>query len=106
MKPFNMARRGAIAAALGVALCALPQFAAAQAPAAPAAPAASGKTEILWLGQAATRIKTPGGKVIVIDPWLRRRWSTGPPSPRPEPSGPGARPVNGRTHSGSLLRFV
>ena len=78
MKPFNMARRGAIAAALGVALCALPQFAAAQAPAAPAAPAASGKTEILWLGQAATRIKTPGGKVIVMDPWLR----TNPKTPQ------------------------
>jgi L-ascorbate metabolism protein UlaG (beta-lactamase superfamily) len=28
------------------------------------------KTEVLWLGQAATRITTPGGKVIVIDPWL------------------------------------
>ncbi|MFS8976730.1 metal-dependent hydrolase [Cupriavidus necator] len=24
----------------------------------------------MWLGQAATRITTPGGKVIVIDPWL------------------------------------
>lgn len=33
--------------------------------------AQSGKTEVLWLGQAATRITTPGGKVIVIDPWLR-----------------------------------
>ena len=31
---------------------------------------AQGKTEILWLGQAATKITTPGGKVIVIDPWL------------------------------------
>jgi L-ascorbate metabolism protein UlaG (beta-lactamase superfamily) len=31
---------------------------------------AAGKTEVLWLGQAATRITTPGGKVIVIDPWL------------------------------------
>jgi L-ascorbate metabolism protein UlaG (beta-lactamase superfamily) len=31
---------------------------------------APGKTEVLWLGQAATRITTPGGKVIVIDPWL------------------------------------
>ncbi|GAC1526805.1 MAG: metal-dependent hydrolase [Ramlibacter sp.] len=37
----------------------------------PARPAStSGKTEVLWLGQAATRITTPGGKVIVIDPWL------------------------------------
>ena len=31
---------------------------------------AAGKTEVLWLGQAATRITTPGGKVIMIDPWL------------------------------------
>ncbi|TFZ08194.1 metal-dependent hydrolase [Ramlibacter humi] len=32
---------------------------------------AAGKTEVLWLGQATTRITTPGGKVIVIDPWLK-----------------------------------
>jgi L-ascorbate metabolism protein UlaG (beta-lactamase superfamily) len=31
---------------------------------------AAGKAEVLWLGQAAMRITTPGGKVIVIDPWL------------------------------------
>jgi L-ascorbate metabolism protein UlaG (beta-lactamase superfamily) len=30
----------------------------------------AGKTEIQWLGQATTRITTPGGKVIVIDPWI------------------------------------
>ena len=36
----------------------------------PAAYAQSGKTEVLWLGQATTRITTPTGKVIVIDPWL------------------------------------
>ena len=35
-----------------------------------AAFAQSGKTEVLWLGQATTRITTPGGKVIMIDPWL------------------------------------
>lgn len=35
------------------------------------AAAQSGKTEVLWLGQAAVRITTPGGKVIMIDPWLR-----------------------------------
>lgn len=42
----------------------------AQAPsaAAPAAPAA--KTEVLWLGQASFRIKSPAGKIIVVDPWL------------------------------------
>jgi L-ascorbate metabolism protein UlaG (beta-lactamase superfamily) len=32
--------------------------------------AQSGKVEVLWLGQSAFRITTPGGKVIVIDPWL------------------------------------
>ena len=35
-----------------------------------AAFAQNGKTEVLWLGQAATRITTPTGKVIMIDPWL------------------------------------
>ncbi len=34
-------------------------------------PAPSGKTEVLWLGQAAFRITSPGGKVIVTDPWLK-----------------------------------
>lgn len=44
------------------------------APAAPAGPAAAGQaqTEVLWLGQAAFRITSPGGKVIVTDPWLRQ----------------------------------
>ena len=37
----------------------------------------SGKTRMLWLGQASWRIETPGGKVIVIDPWL----SAGPKTP-------------------------
>nr|WP_108301817.1 metal-dependent hydrolase [Limnohabitans sp. JirII-29] len=35
------------------------------------APASNGKTEMLWLGQAGFRIKSPGGKIIVIDPWLK-----------------------------------
>jgi L-ascorbate metabolism protein UlaG (beta-lactamase superfamily) len=30
-----------------------------------------GKTEVLWLGQSAFRITTPGGKVIMTDPWLK-----------------------------------
>jgi L-ascorbate metabolism protein UlaG (beta-lactamase superfamily) len=38
----------------------------------------SGKTEVLWLGQATTRITTPGGKVIVIDPWLQTNPKTPP----------------------------
>lgn len=38
----------------------------------PAAPAPSqGKAELLWLGQAAFKLTTPSGKVIVIDPWLK-----------------------------------
>lgn len=31
-----------------------------------------GKTEVLWLGQAAFKITTPTGKVIVLDPWLTK----------------------------------
>ncbi len=38
--------------------------------AATAALAQQGKVELLWLGQSAFRIATPGGKVIVTDPWL------------------------------------
>jgi L-ascorbate metabolism protein UlaG (beta-lactamase superfamily) len=32
--------------------------------------AQAGKVELLWLGQSAFKITTPGGKVIVTDPWL------------------------------------
>ena len=39
--------------------------------------AATGKTELLWLGQAGFRIQTPGGKTIVIDPWI----TAGPKAP-------------------------
>ncbi len=35
-----------------------------------AALAADGKVHVLWLGQASTRITTPTGKVIMIDPFL------------------------------------
>ena len=45
----------------------------------PGASAAMGKTELLWLGQAGFRIKSPGGKIIVIDPWL----TNGPKAPVP-----------------------
>jgi|SRR5882757_5596133 len=38
--------------------------------------AQSGKVEVLWLGQSATRITTPGGKVIVIDPFLTQNPKT------------------------------
>ena len=42
------------------------------------AQAAEGKTEVLWLGQSAFRITTPGGKVIVTDPWLKANPLTPP----------------------------
>ena len=38
--------------------------------------AQGGKVEVLWLGQSAFRITTPGGKVIVTDPWLLRNPTT------------------------------
>ncbi|MEA9601972.1 MBL fold metallo-hydrolase [Polynucleobacter sp. MG-28-Ekke-A2] len=31
---------------------------------------AQGKAEALWLGQAGFRIKSPQGKMILIDPWI------------------------------------
>jgi len=37
---------------------------------------ADGKIEVLWLGQAAVRIKTVTGKVILIDPWLLKNPKT------------------------------
>ncbi len=40
--------------------------------------AQSGKVEIQWLGQSALRIATPGGKVIVTDPWLVKNPLTPP----------------------------
>ncbi len=40
--------------------------------------AEEGKVEVQWLGQAATKITTPGGKVIVIDPWLTSNPKTPP----------------------------
>ena len=31
---------------------------------------AQGKTELLWYSQAGFKLTTPGGKVIIIDPWI------------------------------------
>ena len=36
------------------------------------------RTELVWLGQSAFKITTPGGKVIVTDPWLRTNPLTPP----------------------------
>jgi L-ascorbate metabolism protein UlaG (beta-lactamase superfamily) len=39
--------------------------------AAPPADTPAARTEVVWLGQAGFKITTPGGKVIVTDPWLK-----------------------------------
>lgn len=54
-----------ISAIVSVALACLIGNASAQTAAAPAK-----KVEVQWLGQATIKITTPGGKVIVIDPWI------------------------------------
>lgn len=43
---------------------------------APASMSSAGQVEILWLGQSPVRISTPGGKVIVIDPFLTKNPQT------------------------------
>lgn len=58
---------------LAALLCTLATLGHAQA----TAPAA-GKVEVVWLGQAAFKITSPGGKVIVTDPWLRQNPLTPP----------------------------
>ena len=45
----------------------------------PTAAGAQGKTELLWFGQAGFRIKSPEGKMILIDPWI-----TGGPKTPPQ----------------------
>lgn len=35
-----------------------------------------GKTTVQWLGQSAMKITSPGGKVLLLDPWLTRNPST------------------------------
>ena len=57
---------------LGALACAIGLLQGCAQPSAPPAKTTDGaKTEVLWLGQSAFRITTPGGKVIVTDPWLR-----------------------------------
>ena len=58
------------AAVLSVASCAQAPAAQPSVSAAPSAPIAAGKIKLQWFGQAAFKITTVSGKVIVIDPWL------------------------------------
>ena len=39
---------------------------------------AQGKPELLWYSQAAFKLTTPGGKVIMIDPWIKNAPLTPP----------------------------
>jgi L-ascorbate metabolism protein UlaG (beta-lactamase superfamily) len=64
---------------LAVALAIPLLLAAGQTVFAQSAPSAQGKTELLWFGQAGFRIKTPEGKMILIDPWI-----TGGPKTPPQ----------------------
>lgn len=40
--------------------------------------AQDGKVHLLWLGQSAIRLTTPGGKVIMLDPWILQNPKTPP----------------------------
>lgn len=67
------------------ALClAIVSAALATACAAPTAPPSAPKAEVVWLGQSAFKITTPGGKVIVTDPWLKTNPLTPPAYKQPE----------------------
>ncbi|MDQ9171161.1 metal-dependent hydrolase [Oxalobacteraceae bacterium R-40] len=62
-----------IVAAFATAACSTTDVASSSAPVAASTAGttfAPGKVTVQWLGQAATKITTPTGKVIVIDPWL------------------------------------
>lgn len=57
---------GILAAAILFLISAVPSFAA----------DAAGKVQVLWLGQSAMRITTPGGKVIQLDPFITKNPKT------------------------------
>jgi L-ascorbate metabolism protein UlaG (beta-lactamase superfamily) len=64
-------RKQLLAAVLATAIGAFAApLAVAQAKKSPPAKASAAKVEVLWLGQAAFRITSPGGKNIMIDPWI------------------------------------
>jgi L-ascorbate metabolism protein UlaG (beta-lactamase superfamily) len=63
--------------AIAVVLLAVPFASRAQAPQGQQTQAKpAGKVEVLWLGQSAIRVATPGGKIIVIDPFLTKNPKT------------------------------
>jgi L-ascorbate metabolism protein UlaG (beta-lactamase superfamily) len=70
MRQTMLIAAGGLAALAGLTACAPMSPATPMDASAAARTGAGGKTQIQWLGQSTTRITTPGGKVIVIDPWL------------------------------------
>lgn len=60
----------ALAAAALLAACAQPAATPVPSPTTATPVVAQAGTDVLWLGQAAFRIGTPGGKTVLIDPWL------------------------------------
>ena len=61
-----------LARALAVLVCCAPVFAGAQNASASVPPQVAGtpKTALTWYGQAAFRVVTPSGRVLLIDPWI------------------------------------
>jgi L-ascorbate metabolism protein UlaG (beta-lactamase superfamily) len=64
--------------ALGAALCLAACTSSGPVAGTPAPGAGGAKVEVVWLGQSAFKITSPGGKVIVTDPWLRTNPLTPP----------------------------
>ena len=60
----NWLKIGALSLVLAAGACAAPSGPA------PTPTMTSGKVEVHWLGQATTKLTSPGGKVIVIDPFI------------------------------------
>lgn len=73
----SAATAAAVATSLSLLLAACSAPTASAPPAGKATSAAAG-TELIWLGQSAFKITSPGGKVIVTDPWLRTNPQTPP----------------------------
>jgi L-ascorbate metabolism protein UlaG (beta-lactamase superfamily) len=78
MQPAARLQIAAIAACAALVLGCAPMAPSSSSPP-PGQGAVAGKTQLLWLGQAAFRITTPGGKTIVIDPWI----TAGTKAPQP-----------------------
>ncbi|HSW03876.1 metal-dependent hydrolase [Aquabacterium sp.] len=78
-----------LAAALVLAACANGPAAPPSTPTRPEASAAGASrgVDVVWLGQSAFKITTPGGQVIVTDPWLRSNPLTPPEYKRLESFG-------------------